>query len=174
MDWSRTRAYALGLGQIYLNLEGRESHGVVRPDDAKALDDKIRRELLTLRDPKDDAQVLLDVYRGDELYHGPYIDNAPDLVVGFADGYRVGFFDAEGGLSRNVVENNDERWSGDHCGASSTISGGVLFVNRPLARPNPAITDVAPTVLDLLGVPLRAEFDGSSFLKIVSATGGGR
>ncbi len=165
VDWSKTKAYALGLGQIYLNLEGRESRGIVTPGkEAQALTDQIRRELVTLRDPKDDRQVLLNVYAGAEIYHGPYIDNAPDLVVGFSDGYRVGFFDAQGGLSRAVIENNDERWSGDHCGSASTISGGVLFVNRPVVRPEPGIVDMAPTIFQLLGMPLRPDFDGTPFL----------
>jgi hypothetical protein len=102
------------------------------------------------------------VYRRDDVYHGPYLRNAPDLQAGFDDGYRVGWQDTTGGIARAVVEDNTRKWSGDHCATAAGISGGVLFVNRPLASPTPGIMDIAPTVLKALGVPLPADLDGKA------------
>jgi predicted AlkP superfamily phosphohydrolase/phosphomutase len=165
VDWSRTRAYALGLGQIYFNLRGRESQGTVSAGAAyTALQDEIVRELSPLTDPETGERVFGGIYRRDELYHGQYLVNAPDLQAGFNDGYRVGWQDTLGGIRREVIENNTKRWSGDHCGAARDISAGVLFVNRRLAREDPHILDIAPTILKLLEVPLPEDLDGRPFL----------
>lgn len=171
VDWSRTKAYALGLGQIYINLSGRESQGSVAPGrEYFETREAIRRQLLELRDPKDNGRVVRDVYRGDEIYKGPYMDNAPDLVVGFNDGYRVGFTDAAGQLSRTIVQDNEQKWSGDHCGAAAEIAGGVLFANRKFADRHAQITDIAPTVLRVLGISLPPELDGHPLFAPVVAS----
>ncbi len=161
VDWSRTRAYAIGLGQIYFNLRGRESRGVVSAGaEYKALQEEIRQKLVTLKDPDDDARVFADVYRRDDIYAGEYLQHAPDLQVGFNDGYRVGWQDSLGGVKRTVVDNNNRKWSGDHCATATEISGGVLFSNLKLAREQPHIMDLAPTILKLLGAPLPQGLDG--------------
>ena len=165
VDWSRTRAYALGLGQIYFNLRGRESQGIVSAGaEYKALQDEIVEKLSPLSDPETDERVFGGIYRRDELYHGEYLVNAPDLQAGFGDGYRVGWQDTLGGIRPAVIENNTKRWSGDHCGTARHISAGVLFSSRRLAREDPHIMDIAPTILKLLEVPLPADLDGRPFL----------
>jgi predicted AlkP superfamily phosphohydrolase/phosphomutase len=165
VDWSRTRAYALGLGQIYFNLRGRESQGIVSPgEEYAALQDEIREKLVTLQDPDDGARIFADIYERDDIYHGKYLRNAPDLQVGFNDGYRVGWQDTLGVIRRSVVENNNRKWSGDHCATATEISGGVLFVNRPLSSDTPDITDLSPTILKLLGVPVPEGLDGQPIL----------
>ena len=161
VDWSRTKAYAVGLGQIYFNLKGREGKGIVSPGaEYRALQEEIRSKLLTLTDPKDGQRVFRDIYRRDDIYKGEYIQNAPDLQVGFNDGYRVGWQDTLGGVTHAVIEDNDRKWSGDHCATATEISGGVLFMNRKIAADHPGIMDLAPTVLKLLGVPLPSDYDG--------------
>jgi predicted AlkP superfamily phosphohydrolase/phosphomutase len=165
VDWARTRAYALGLGQIYLNLRGREAQGIVAEGaEYAALQEEIAGKLLALRDPASGAPVMRAVYRRDEVYRGPYLRNAPDLQAGFDEGYRVGWHDTTGGIERAVVEDNQRRWSGDHCATAAEISGGVLFANRRLDTASPSILDLAPTVLKLLGVPLPADLDGRPLL----------
>jgi predicted AlkP superfamily phosphohydrolase/phosphomutase len=161
VDWSRTKAYAVGLGQIYFNLRGREAHGIVAPGaEYAALQDEIRGKLLPLVDPKNGARVFGDIYKRDDIYKGEYLWNAPDLQVGFNDGYRVGWQDTLGGITRSVLEDNDRKWSGDHCATATEISGGVLFLNRKIATSTPNITDLSPTILKLLGVPLPGDLDG--------------
>jgi predicted AlkP superfamily phosphohydrolase/phosphomutase len=166
VDWTRTRAYAVGLGQIYFNLRGRESQGTVSPGaEYKALQEEMRTKLLTVVDPDDNMPVFRDIYRRDDIYKGEYLQYAPDLQVGFNDGYRVGWQDTLGGISRAVVENNNRKWSGDHCATATEISGGVLFVNRKLAAgTNPNIMDLAPTILKLVGTPIPADLDGKPIL----------
>ncbi len=110
------------------------------------------------------ARVFGDIYRRDDIYKGEYLQNAPDLEVGFNDGYRVGWQDTLGGITRAVIENNNRKWSGDHCATASEISGGVLFVNRPIASEKPSIMDLSPTVLKLLGVPLPGDLDGKPLM----------
>jgi predicted AlkP superfamily phosphohydrolase/phosphomutase len=165
VDWGRTRAYALGLGQIYFNLRGRESRGIVSAGaEYAALQDEIVERLSPLVDPETGERVFGGIYRRDELYHGEYLVNAPDLQAGFADGYRVGWQDTLGGIRPSVIENNTKRWSGDHCGTARELSAGVLFANRRLAREDPHILDLAPTILKLLEVPLPEDLDGRPFL----------
>jgi predicted AlkP superfamily phosphohydrolase/phosphomutase len=166
VDWSRTRAYAVGLGQIYFNLRGRESQGIVSPGaEYKALQDEIAAKLIVLTDPEGGGKVLREVYRRDDVYKGEYLQFAPDLQAGFNDGYRVGWQDTMGGVSRAVVENNNRKWSGDHCATAAEISGGVLFVNRKIAVDKPHIMDVSPSVLRLLDVPLPGDLDGKPVIQ---------
>jgi predicted AlkP superfamily phosphohydrolase/phosphomutase len=165
VDWSKTRAYAVGLGQIYFNLRGREGQGIVSSGaEYKALQDEIAAKLVLLKDPDTGEQVMRAVYKRDEIYSGEYIQNAPDLQVGFNDGYRVGWQDSLGQINRTTVENNNRKWSGDHCATATEISGGVLFANRKIAAPAPHIMDLGPTILKLLEVPLPADVDGKPLL----------
>src|SRR5262245_31322201 len=165
VDWSATKAYAVGLGQIYFNLRGREAEGVVSPGaEYKALQDEMRSKLLEVKDPDTGEPVFRDIYRRDDIYKGDYIQNAPDLQVGFNTGYRVGWQDTLGGVTRSVVENNNRKWSGDHCATATEISAGVLFSNRRINTDSPSIMDLSPTVLKLLGVPLPGDVDGKPLL----------
>lgn len=165
VDWTRTRAYAVGLGQIYFNLRGREGQGVVSAGaEYKALQDEIREKLVTVTDPDNGERVFRDIYKRDDIYTGEYLQFAPDLQVGFSDGYRVGWQDTLGGVTRAVVENNNRKWSGDHCATATEISGGVFFSNRKITTETPGIMDLSPTVLKLLGVPLPADLDGKPIM----------
>ncbi len=134
VDWSQTKAYAVGLGQIYFNLKGREAKGIVSAgEEYRKLQDEIRDKLLPLKDPETGDRVFQDLYKRDDIYKGEYIQMAPDLQVGFLDGYRVGWQDTLGTIRRGVVENNNRKWSGDHCATATEISHGVLFANRRIA-----------------------------------------
>jgi predicted AlkP superfamily phosphohydrolase/phosphomutase len=165
VDWKRTRAYALGLGQIYFNLKGRESQGIVSSgSEYKALQDEIASKLVELSDPDTKERVLRAVYRRDDMYKGEYLEFAPDLQVGFNDGYRVGWQDTMGGVRRSIVENNNRKWSGDHCATATEISGGVFFSNEKINTPTPNIMDVSPTVLKILQVPLPPDLDGKPLM----------
>jgi predicted AlkP superfamily phosphohydrolase/phosphomutase len=163
VDWSRTKAYAVGLGQIYFNLAGREGQGIVSPGaEYTQLQNEIRQKLLGLTDPQNRQRVFRDIYRRDDIYKGEYIRNAPDLEVGFNDGYRVGWQDTLGGISNAVIEDNNRKWSGDHCATANEISGGVLFINRKINSDHPSILDLAPTALKLLGVSAPTSYDGKA------------
>ena len=163
VDWSQTKAYAVGLGQIYFNLRGRESKGIVSSgQEYRELQEEIRTKLLPLTDPETGERIFQDVYKRDDIYKGEYIQMAPDLQVGFLDGYRVGWQDTLGTIRRAVVENNNRKWSGDHCATATEISHGVFFCNRKIANPEPHIMDLAPSVLKLLEAQVPADYDGKT------------
>jgi predicted AlkP superfamily phosphohydrolase/phosphomutase len=162
VEWSRTRAYAVGLAGVYLNLRGREARGVVSPgEEADRLLAEIAAKLERLRDPDDDRPVVVEAVDMARRYRGPYLDQSPDLVVGYADGYRVSWEAAVGKVAGEVVSDNRKCWSGDHC-VDPRLVPGVLFCNRPVAGEDPSIVDLAPTILDLYGVPAPSHMEGRS------------
>ena len=161
VDWSRSRAYSLGLGQIYFNLKGREGQGIVNPgEDYKTLADELCARLLTMTDPTTGQRIVSNVYKRDDVYWGPYLANAPDLQVGFADGYRVSWQTSLGGTPPGLLYPNMRKWSGDHCSFDYQTIPGSLISNRPLTDNDPRIIDIAPTVLKYFGVPVPKEMDG--------------
>lgn len=162
VDWSRTRAYAMGLGQIYFNLRGRERQGIVSAgQEYVALSDELAARLQAeLRDPATGTQIVSGVYKRDDVYSGEFLHNAADLQVGFVDGYRVSWQTTLGGSPQGVVYPNTRKWSGDHGGFDYRATAGVLISNRPLATTAPRIIDLAPTVLAFYGLNLPAGLDG--------------
>jgi predicted AlkP superfamily phosphohydrolase/phosphomutase len=173
VDWSKTQAYAVGFGGVYLNLAGREARGIVRKEDASRLKREIIEKLKLLRDPERPGSPVSEVYDRDQAYKGPYVSDAPDLVVGFAPGYRVAWETVTGGFGETVISDNTRPWGGDHNMNPPEVPG-MLFCNRPIDVDRPHITDIAPTVLDLFGVPIPAHMDGKSILpgrKTAPATG---
>jgi predicted AlkP superfamily phosphohydrolase/phosphomutase len=161
VDWTRTRAYAMGLGQIYLNLRGREAGGTVNPGaEATALARELRARLLMLKDPDDGASVVSAVYARDDIYRGEYLANAAELQVGMRDGYRVSWQTTLGGAPAGVVYPNMTKWSGDHGGYDYAATAGVLISNRPVVRRGVSIMDIAPTVLKYFGVQVPGDMDG--------------
>ncbi len=151
IDWSRTRAYTFGLGGLYLNLRGRESQGIVLPEDAAALKAELLQKLSGLPDGETGDVAIQNVYDGAAIYKGPYLDAAPDLIIGYAPGYRAAWSAATGRVTGAVFEDNDKCWSGDHCVDPIAVPG-VLFVNRKITTEDPGIEDMAPTVLTLFGI----------------------
>jgi predicted AlkP superfamily phosphohydrolase/phosphomutase len=170
VDWSQTKAYALGLGQIYLNMYGREKYGIVEPGaQAHQLEEEIRARLLAFRDPKGNKPVLEDVYLGHEIDHGAYAKEAPDLQLDFYPGYRTSWETSLGAIPSGIVVPNTRKWSGDHCASDPKDTHAILFVNRKLDSSDPSIMDVAPTVLKLLDVKPPDELDGKAWTLSPSA-----
>lgn len=160
VDWSATRAYALGLAGIYLNLEGRERSGVVPAGTAAAdLRRELARKLSGLVDPETGDVAINKVVESKQLYAGPYVVNAPDLLVGYNAGYRVSWNGATGIVAGPVFQDNVKPWSGDHC-IDPRLVPGVFFCNRPINRPDPALVDIAPTVLGLFGIDPPPHMEG--------------
>jgi predicted AlkP superfamily phosphohydrolase/phosphomutase len=163
VDWDRTKAYALGLGGIYLNLRGREGQGIVAPDEAESVKAAIARGLRGLIDPADGAHAIRRVQPREEVYRGPYVHEAPDLLVHCASGYRVAWGTAMGGVGAEVIADNTHAWGGDHI-IDPALVPGVLFASQPLRADGPTLIDLAPTILSALGVPPDPALEGSSLL----------
>ena len=164
VDWSRTRAYALGLSGFYLNVKGRESQGIVAPEEAGALRDELISKLNGLLDTGTGAVAIRRAYATAALYQGPYLDAAPEVIVGYAEGYRISWDAAVGKVRRHVFEDNIKCWSGDHC-VDPLLVPGVLFSNRKLDADDPGIEDMAPTALQLFGVKQPGWMEGSSVIR---------
>jgi len=159
VDWGRTQAYALGMGSIYLNVAGRERDGIVAPADAEALATRIAREVTGLRDAEHGGVAVLGGRTRRELYHGPYAEESPDVVVLFNAGYRVSWSTALGGFGDRLIEDNTRRWGGDHL-VDPALVPGVLFSSRPLDAERISMVDLAPTILAALGVPVPPVMEG--------------
>ncbi len=160
VDWSKTRAYALGLAGIYLNVEGRESEGIVSPgEEAEALKAEIMGKLEKLMDDEKSTVGINEAFDTARLYTGPYLGNAPDLLIGYNDGYRTSWDCATGVVSGPVFEDNVKAWSGDHC-IDPRLVPGVFFCNQEIDDDDPALIDIAPTALRLFGLEPPAHMDG--------------
>lgn len=163
VDWSKTVAFAVGLGGIFLNRRRRERYGIVSPDDAPRVKEQIINGLTGLTDPADNAIAINTVYDGATIFKGAYAYDAPDMVVGYADGYRVSWESVTGKLTEHVFSDNTKPWSGDH-GVDTAIVDGVLFCNRPIGKGAPDMYDIAPTVLSLFDVPIPNYMEGEPLL----------
>jgi predicted AlkP superfamily phosphohydrolase/phosphomutase len=144
---------------LYLNLEGREAQGIVPPEQAAALRSELKERLTNLQDEADGQVAIQAMYDSTRIYSGPYLDAAPDLIVGYAPGYRASWSAAVGKVTQAVFDDNDKCWSGDHCVDPSAVPG-VLFTNQKWSVDSPGIEDMAPTILRLLGVDPPAWMEG--------------
>jgi predicted AlkP superfamily phosphohydrolase/phosphomutase len=164
VDWSKTRAYAVGLVGIFLNIRDREAQGIVAPDDeAVALKAEIAAKLKGLVDEETGDVAINDAFDTDVLYRGPYKGNAPDLLMGYNHGYRISWDCASGVVAGEVFEDNTKAWSGDHI-VDPRLVPGIMLCNHDVTSDDPHISDMAPTVLTLFGIRPAAHMDGTPLL----------
>ncbi|MBM3999616.1 MAG: sulfatase arylsulfatase [Planctomycetes bacterium] len=159
VDWSRTRAYGLGINGLYLNRKGRERDGIVEPGEEQ---EKLTRQLIArLQSVRDfnGAKVIRKVYRSSEIYSGDATALAPDLIIGYARGYRASWETCLGELTPDVLLDNPSAWSADHCADALEVPG-VLFCNRSIRAKQPSLIDIAPTILGEFGVSVPDSMTG--------------
>jgi predicted AlkP superfamily phosphohydrolase/phosphomutase len=162
VDWSRTQAYALGLNGLYLNLEGRERHGIVRPGaQAELILRVISRRLRDFQDPVGGRQVIANVYWPREAFRGNALALAPDLIVGYRPPYRGSWQSALGATPAETIEDNRDAWIGDHCSDAGHVPG-ALIANRPVRLADPSLADLTVTILGEYGVPRPDAMGGRS------------
>jgi predicted AlkP superfamily phosphohydrolase/phosphomutase len=153
VDWSRTHAYALGFGSVYLNIKGREKQGILQSGtEAEALMEKLSEGLKELKDPKDGRKAVKNVYTCSDIYTENKMSKSPDLVIGFQEGYRASWQTAIGGTPYHIFEDNLKKWSGDHIVDPSLVPG-IFFSNFKIGSDKPHQMDIAPTVLSCFGMP---------------------
>lgn len=162
VDWSKTRAYSIGLGGVFINIKGRERQGTVDPADVDTLKGEISERLTGLCDTDGTLAIrrMIDVQK---TFSGPYRSDGPEFIPGFAEGYRVSWDCAKGSVANDVFEDNTKSWSGDHC-MDPEIVPGILFSNLKLGEENPRLMDLGPTTLDLFGVSTPGYMTGKSIL----------
>ncbi len=172
VDWSKTKAYGLGLAGIWLNVKGRESQGIVDPAEAAALRAELCGKLSGLKDEEGKDVAVHRAFDAHKIYQGPYAADAPDIILGYNKGYRVSWEAAIGQPTDRVFHDNSKAWSGDHCIDPSLVPG-VLFCNRKIDTPHPRLMDIGPTVLDMFGVDIPTVMDGRP-LAVGAASGNSR
>jgi predicted AlkP superfamily phosphohydrolase/phosphomutase len=164
VDWSKTRAYGFGLNGLYVNLAGRERFGIVAAAERERLLTALTARLLAWVDPSNGEHVVSRVYRSEAVYSSPERALAPDLIVGYKRGYRVSNPSALGEVPPGVLEDNVNKWSGDHCMAAEEVPG-VLLTNRAITRADASLQDIAPTVLAEFSISIPQEMKGHPFLE---------
>ncbi len=165
VDWEKTKAYALGLAGIYLNRKGREGKGTVGSAEALQIKAEIIEKLHEYRDPERNEIAINQVFDSGQVMSGPYLKNAPDLIVGYKPGYRASWASVTGTVMEDIFTDNTKAWSGDHCMDPRTVPG-VFFSNKKVSDEYLSIMDIAPTVLDMFGLKPPAYMDG----KVLSVT----
>jgi predicted AlkP superfamily phosphohydrolase/phosphomutase len=152
VDWSKSRAYGMGINGLYVNRRGREKNGTVEPRDRRALMDEIAAKLLATADPVSGLPALTKVYAREDVYHDTgSIEIGPDLQMGFAKGTRGSGKGALGDIEKEVVRDNVDDWTGDHIMDHESVPG-VLLASRKLTKPAPSLESLASALLAELGV----------------------
>ena len=152
VDWSRSRAYAMGLGDVYVNLRGREKDGIVAPGaEYEALRGEIVRGLLELTDPTSGERAVSRVFKREEVYSRYDPRLIPDLFVANRAGFRVSWQSSLGVPTGSVFEDNRDVWSGDHCSLDPDLVRGVFFASRKFSAPKvPGVPDATAALRALL------------------------
>lgn len=172
VDWSRTRAFALGLAGVYINLRGRGPNGIVDPErERDILLSELRFALQSIVDAKTGSRVIRRVVITRDDFSGPFRDDGPDLIICYEDGYRCSREGGRGQVTEAVICDNTDQWGADHC-VDPELVPGVLFADIPMKTKGARMIDVAPTILDVLGVAAEAPMQGVSLLLEKSRRGG--
>jgi predicted AlkP superfamily phosphohydrolase/phosphomutase len=165
IDWSLTKVfYSPHMGTLTLNLKGREPEGIVLEEDYDPLRKKIQEILLNVTDPVSGQKIIQAVRLREEIFHGPYLDKAPDLVIEW------NFEAAQNSISYSVGKEPiiiqppkrveaGERWTGDHRPYGILIAYGP-DIKQGLTVSNATLYDIAPTILYLQNHPIPKDVDG--------------
>ncbi|MBN2498870.1 MAG: alkaline phosphatase family protein [Deltaproteobacteria bacterium] len=158
VDWARTRAYALGAGQVYANLRGREARGSLGREQLAALLAEITKRLLALRDPATGGRPVRAVYPVGAGVEGELAGRAPDLQIAFAPGYRSSWETSLGGApppGSALLADNPKAWCGDHAASDAVETPGFLAASAPLRVEDPSLLDLANTARRHFGLPAK-------------------
>ena len=165
IDWTKTQAYAMGLGAIYINRVGREAQGIVYPGPpVEELKQQIKEGLEALIDPVTGEKPISHVWAREDIYSDFRDDLIPDLRVGNTLNYRVSWQTTLGGFGNGVVEDNTKAWTGDHCSNDPSLVPGIFFSSQPINTDQPRMLDMMPTVLRALEIEIPDGLDGRPLL----------
>jgi predicted AlkP superfamily phosphohydrolase/phosphomutase len=156
------------LAGIFLNVKGRERDGIVEPGEERTqLQLEMKAKLEALVDEQTGKRPIRRCLLSQQVLQGPYINDCPDLLVGYRIGYRASWNSAVGRVTQDVIEPNTKQWSGDH-GIDPQLVPGVFFSNWKLADKKPSLMDIAPTILTLFGGD-RQKFQDGKVLELTKA-----
>ncbi len=161
IDWTKTRAFAIGLNSLYINVRGREKHGAVPRSERLALATEIAAGLHAWVDPENGEHVVTHAALREDVYHGEHVQSAPDLLVGYGRGYRASWGTTSGKVPAGLLEDNDREWSGDHC-MDARVVPGVLLSNRKLRSEQPHLLDLPVSILAAFGIDAPGQMKGQA------------
>lgn len=144
VDWTKTKAYAVGFNSIFLNLQGREGEGMVISEQISNIKEELASKLTALTDHG--RNVIEEITITEKNNNFASSSNTPDLIAGYAKNYRCSWQTAIGGITdTNVIEENMKKWSGDHC-CAATLVPGIFFASEKLATNNISVLDISKLV----------------------------
>lgn len=162
-DWGNTKAYTVGLNGLYLNMKGREAEGIVTKEERRKLLEEIAGKLVRIKDPQTGEMVITEAFISEDHFSPDFLDRGPDIVIGYNKGYRSSDSNALGGITREIVGDNMNWWSGDHCINPRHVPASFLSsfkINNKI----PAMTDMAPTILKYFGIDDFPTMTGESLI----------
>ncbi|MDZ4786662.1 MAG: alkaline phosphatase family protein [bacterium] len=164
VDWPKTKAYALGINGIYLNLQGRENKGSLSAKDADGVRAEIIAKLEKVIDPTNGKPVVMKAFDSRDIYRGPYASLAPDILVGYHGGYRISDQSVLGQFPKGIFADRTDKWSADHC-MDPRVVPGTLLTNWRCTGSTPGLWDLAPSILNAFGLPIPKEMTGNAMLE---------
>ncbi len=171
-DWAKTDAFLGFHSDVWANVEGREPHGTIAPEDAPAFLEELRGGLLSIEDPRTGAPVFAGAHLRDEIYSGPHKDMAPDLILdSWGAGYRVAPARTDTDevvIPPAALSGVDEAWSSDHRPVGIFVGAGPNITHG--SSPELSLYDVCPTSLMLLGQQIPGGLDGRAATEIVTSS----
>ena len=161
VDWSKTKAYGLGLNALYLNLMGRELTGIVDGFERTDLLQELKEKLLKVKDLDTGEPIIKNVYIMSEIFDDANQMDMPDIIVGYKRGYACSHESAFGEFSNGIIEINTDKWSGDHC-MDFTEVPGILITNKKITKDQCFLYDITPTLLKEYNIPIPEDMKGKS------------
>ncbi len=165
IDWNNTKAYGTPHG-ISINLVNREPHGIVQPEDYERLIKEIEENLYKLKDPQTGQEIIKKIYRKEELYKGPFIEESTDLIIIQDDLYVIPVKRLYQGLFKQATSSGGghHRINGIFIAKGPNIKSGIRL------KHNAEIADITPTALYLMGLPILAQMDGKVLKAAINTT----
>jgi predicted AlkP superfamily phosphohydrolase/phosphomutase len=164
VDWPNTKAYALGINGLYLNLKGREKRGSLAPSEANRIKAELISKLEQVVDPKTGRRAILKAYDSKEIYSGPYLDLAPDILVGYDSGYRSSDEAVLGQFPKGIFADRTNKWAADHC-MDPRVVPGTFLTNWRCTGQDPGLWDLAPSIIQAFGLKIPKEMTGRPMLE---------
>ena len=164
IDWNKTKAYAVGFGAIYLNVKGRERFGIISNEEYIQVRKEVIEELTDYS--FNGEKIFKRLVAREEIYSGKYINEMPDVIPIYNDGFRAGRESVLGIVSKKEqVHDNLSKWSGDHIGPYDINDNyGYVFSPNNFDLKNASVFDLGTTAADYFGKPI-GNLDGRSLLR---------
>lgn len=160
VDWSQTKAFTkTGIGQIVINLKGREPQGSVNPgQEFLELQSELVKKLRDLKDPETGKLIESDIYLKEEIYKGRYLEEMPDITY-LPVNHNYSAISALGGFTSESLFLKNKSYRSTHDMNGVLIAWGKHFKKNPWIK-GAGLIDIAPTILYLMGCRISSEMDG--------------